>query len=209
MTAAVAATRRHLDPVLPSMEVLRRARQQPDLQALSRASSNLDGAPEADREVLHAARGSRRTGRFAGIYLNREPSDGLEPSTPSLPWRLTYSAPGRRRRASRLALVDLCAFAALLDLCPETPRKSLRTPVPVPKTCPQDAVWLGSQISPVVVMLAGGSQGVRVRFTLSEVGVTSGAASAGSGSCRGSRRRGTRRRRGSTSSSLRRARVNG
>jgi hypothetical protein len=36
-----------------------------------------------------------------------------------------------------LSSVDLCAFGALVDLFLEMPWAALRSPVPVPKTCPQ------------------------------------------------------------------------
>ena len=44
-----------------------------------------------------------------------KPSDGLEPSTPSLP------SMGRRSRASHLVFVDPCGFDALVDVFLERP----------------------------------------------------------------------------------------
>jgi hypothetical protein len=44
------------------------------------------------REVLRGAGPDNRTTRFAGNSSEEEPSDGLEPSTPSLPWKLRPSA---------------------------------------------------------------------------------------------------------------------
>jgi hypothetical protein len=76
-----------------------------------------------------------------------EPSDGLEPSTPSLPWRISSAAAGSRDRLPALFSVGLCVFGALVDLFLEMPWAALRSPVPVPKTCPQavrllaDAPW--------------------------------------------------------------------
>ena len=43
-----------------------------------------EGAPESASSPLHGHAETRKT-RFAG--LSQKPSDGLEPSTPSLPWR--------------------------------------------------------------------------------------------------------------------------
>jgi hypothetical protein len=83
-------------------EVLRGARQQADLQALCVRAGDLEGGLQRCREVPCAAYPDNRTIRFAAISLTLEPSDGLEPSTPSLPWRLKRSAAGRRQRASRL-----------------------------------------------------------------------------------------------------------
>jgi len=63
-------------------------------------------------------------GRISGDF--GEPSDGLEPSTPSLPWREGVALPA-------LFFVDLCVFSvastdSLTGLsCPKEPR-----------TCPQD-----------------------------------------------------------------------
>jgi hypothetical protein len=71
-----------------------------------------------------------------------KPSDGLEPSTPSLPWRLKRSKAGRRSRASRLVFVGLCGFAVLFDVFLDLPRVAQRSPVPVPKTYPQTVVLL-------------------------------------------------------------------
>ena len=42
-----------------------------------------------------------------------------------------------RFRLPALFSAELRGFAAFLDVCPETPRVALRSPAPVPKTCPQ------------------------------------------------------------------------
>ena len=48
-----------------------------------------------------------------------------------------------------LFFLDLCAFDARLHLVFETPRAALTSPAPVPKTCPQAVVSLGSGTSRV------------------------------------------------------------
>src|SRR2546428_10413552 len=48
--------------------------------------------------------------------------------------------------------VDLCAFAALVDLRLEASRQALRTPAPVLKTGPQAVVMLGIEIAPVAAV---------------------------------------------------------
>ena len=77
---------RTIEP-LPIKEVLCATRRQVILQALCGALTELEPSSRGSREVLCAANCDNRTSRFAGISSNLEPSDGLEPSTPSLPWR--------------------------------------------------------------------------------------------------------------------------
>jgi hypothetical protein len=73
------------DPLLLT-EVLRRTQQQLDLQALCGRRGELDTGREAIGRCSAVLAQTTKTGRFAGIFLILEPSDGLEPSTPSLPW---------------------------------------------------------------------------------------------------------------------------
>jgi hypothetical protein len=62
-----------------------------------------------------------------------KPSDGLEPSNPSLPFR-----------APALFFVDRRGFGTFLDVCLEATRVALRSPPPVPKTSPQIVVALSN-----------------------------------------------------------------
>ena len=128
---------RNGDPV-PTKEVLRRTGQHYDLQALCGRRGDLDSGFRRCREVLRDAGSDNRTGQFAGDFLLLEPSDGLEPSTPSLPWRVR-AAGGDRGTAlvCRISLLTTC-FRRQPHPGPGAPRRSLRTPRPVPKTCPQD-----------------------------------------------------------------------
>jgi len=50
-----------------------------------------------------------------------KPSDGLEPSTHSLPWRLKHSAAGGGFARAALSFPLLCAFPVLLSLVLEVP----------------------------------------------------------------------------------------
>jgi hypothetical protein len=63
-----------------------------------------------------------------------KPSDGLEPSTPSLPWRISSSAEGSRRPASRLVFRG---SMRLRGSCRPLPRDALGGPEER-GTCPQD-----------------------------------------------------------------------
>jgi hypothetical protein len=56
-------------------------------------------------------------------------------------------ATGRRFGLPALLFADLCGLAAFFDVFPEPPRVVLRIPAPVPKTCPQVVVALGSDRS--------------------------------------------------------------
>jgi hypothetical protein len=58
-----------------------------DLRAVCGSSGERRGCPDRGLEVPCAATSDNKNPRFPGIFLFREPSDGLEPSTPSLPWR--------------------------------------------------------------------------------------------------------------------------
>ena len=85
------------------------------------------------REVLCAACSDNRTCRFAGTFLRREPSDGLEPSTPSFLWRIQAAKEGLRNSACwRVfpATTSLRRSGAYL------PRRALSLPQK-PRTCPQ------------------------------------------------------------------------
>jgi hypothetical protein len=72
---------------LPLREVLRSIGQQLDLQGLLQPLSELSSRPDGNAEVPCGAVFDNKNPRFPGIFLLLEPSDGLEPSTPSLPWR--------------------------------------------------------------------------------------------------------------------------
>jgi hypothetical protein len=50
-----------------------------------------------------------------------KPSNGLEPLTPSLPWRISSSAVRRRRRAARLVLPAFTRLGLRFHLCLEAP----------------------------------------------------------------------------------------
>ena len=50
------------------------------------------GGPQTlpNEEVLHSVhRGNKEAACYSGFVIPKEPSDGLEPSTPSLPWRFS------------------------------------------------------------------------------------------------------------------------
>jgi hypothetical protein len=87
-------------------EVLRGARQQADLQALCVRAGDLEGGLQRCRGVPCAAYPDNRTIRFAAISLTLEPSDGLEPSTPSLPWSLG----GKRSQPTATVFAYLSRF---------------------------------------------------------------------------------------------------
>jgi hypothetical protein len=55
------------------------------------------GGPETlfNEEALHSVhRGNKEAAFYSGFVIPKEPSDGLEPSTPSLPWRIRGRTPG-------------------------------------------------------------------------------------------------------------------
>ena len=63
---------------------------------------------------IHALRAVQRLNTYekaptCGAFA--EPSDGLEPSTPSLPWRIRSASASRRRAAS--GFVFSCSYAVL------------------------------------------------------------------------------------------------
>jgi hypothetical protein len=64
------------------------------IQAISCAAGiRADGTALPFREVLYSVtRGNKKAAICSGFVFLREPSDGLEPSTPSLPWRIRASA---------------------------------------------------------------------------------------------------------------------
>jgi hypothetical protein len=102
-------------------------------------------------QILGTGRGSLKNWSYVTEATKKaicwpfvKPSDGLEPSTPSLPWRLKA-----RQRVGRFALpalffLGLRGFVVPLDVFLDPPRVTLRSPVPVPKTCPQDTGCLGA-----------------------------------------------------------------
>jgi hypothetical protein len=122
----------HAEP-LRLREVLRMLAQQVDFQALRRRKGEVR-SPRGYKEVPCDAYSDNGTCRFAGTFLRREPSDGLEPSTPSLPWRIRASPIGPVNGACE------CAFpASRLVLLPAAPlpRSALSLPEE-PCTCPQN-----------------------------------------------------------------------
>jgi hypothetical protein len=85
-------------------------------------------------EVPCDADSDNRTSNFAGTFLLLEPSDGLEPSTPSLPWRI---------RVARGTERDSACYRVFPVTTPlRLPSASLpRTPLTLPdnpRTCPQN-----------------------------------------------------------------------
>jgi hypothetical protein len=69
---------------------------------------------------------------FAGLFF--KPSDGLEPSTPSLPWRTRAAGEGRNNSACLHVFPATALFR--LPAVP-LPRRALTLPEK-PQTCPQD-----------------------------------------------------------------------
>src|ERR687892_590786 len=70
-------------------------------------------------ETRNLAIAGNTTCPFAGLLC--KPSDGLEPSTPSLPRRFSCRAAGRGRRASRLVFLHLGRFFYSIHLFLERP----------------------------------------------------------------------------------------
>ena len=68
--------------------------------------------PFRTRDAVAARQCRQRYMPICRDFMSK-PSDGLEPSTPSLPWRLEPSAAGRRSRASRLVFRGLVRLSAL------------------------------------------------------------------------------------------------
>ena len=103
----------------------------------STSAVGADGSKTGSRSnhAVHTASRSERKSAKCGAFA--EHSDGLEPSTPSLPWRLRLQRRVREGRLPALISLDLCAFGALVDLFLEMAWAALRDPVSVPGTCPQ------------------------------------------------------------------------
>ena len=57
------------------------------LQALCEWRDELESGSDNSEEVLCGAAPDNKNPRFPGVSSQVKPSDGLEPSTPSLPWR--------------------------------------------------------------------------------------------------------------------------
>jgi hypothetical protein len=75
---------------LPIPSLLGRCSEVPGSRSICRGlqpRSELNSPPDGKAEVLCGAVLDNKNPRFPGIFLLLEPSDGLEPSTPSLPWR--------------------------------------------------------------------------------------------------------------------------
>jgi hypothetical protein len=127
---------------LPSMEVLCA------LQSLCSSQGHVRG-PALGTDLGDSLRvtqelvGSRRGNKKAICWPFAKPSDGLEPSTPSLPWRLKRGATASCIRAFGLVSLVLCGFSTFPLARLEVPRITLRHPRPIPKTCPQGAVRTG------------------------------------------------------------------
>jgi hypothetical protein len=65
-----------------------------------------------------------------------EPSDGLEPSTPSLPWRIHAAGGGLRTALATAFFLQLPRFVCKTHPFLQEPRVSLRNLEPVPRTQP-------------------------------------------------------------------------
>jgi hypothetical protein len=64
-----------------------------------RIERRADDAVRTAWEVVCGAITDNKSPRFPGIFFLQEPSDGLEPSTPSLPWRFRAAGEGLRNSA--------------------------------------------------------------------------------------------------------------
>jgi hypothetical protein len=67
------------------------------------------GGPETlpNEEVLHSVhRGNKEAAFYSGFVIRKEPSDGLEPSTPSLPWNFS----GKRWQPVATDLAYFCGL---------------------------------------------------------------------------------------------------
>src|SRR4029453_16186898 len=64
-----------------------------------RERSEFDKRSRGTAEVLRGAFLDNKNPRCPGIFSLSEPSDGLEPSTPSLPWRIQPAATRRGKSA--------------------------------------------------------------------------------------------------------------
>jgi hypothetical protein len=121
-------------------EVLRRPGQQAHLQALCGRRSERD-VVRTPREVLCAACLDNRTSRFAGTSWRIEPSDGLEPSTPSLPSRFREGLGITGNRLLASYSLHLRRFGRLSHPFLEPPLPTRESPEPVPRTCPHPDLW--------------------------------------------------------------------
>jgi hypothetical protein len=88
------------------------------------------------REMLCGTTPDNKTERFAGSFLSLEPSDGLEPSTPSLPWRFRGGTGGHGRASA----VTFFLQNRALTLCRECPRVPARAQADVPVSYPRVVV---------------------------------------------------------------------
>jgi hypothetical protein len=75
--------------------------------------------------------------RFTGIFSLLKPSDGLEPSTPSLPWRFRIANDVGRNRSCGAVSPAISVMQALRLTFLGDPSLALRIPAPVPRTYPQ------------------------------------------------------------------------
>ena len=133
-----------LNEPLRTREVLCGTGHQVDLRALCRGRDELDQWSRRCREVLRIAIKDNKNPRFPGISSLLKPSDGLEPSTPSLPWRFRgvtrvharssatqfllqielILAGDMRREASRLSFL-MCPFCVRAVLTSTTTARPL------------------------------------------------------------------------------------
>ena len=108
-----------------------------DLQALSGRVRELGCGPDGRAEVLCGAALAAKIPDFRGFFAGREPSDGLEPSTPSLPWRIDGVEEGGGKALATSFSPQLSRFGCLVHPSskgPESPwRASNLSPKSVPK----------------------------------------------------------------------------
>jgi hypothetical protein len=91
--------------------------------------------PLLEKEVVDSVHhGNKKAAFYSDFLVPDKPSNGLEPLTPSLPWRLTCSAAGRSRRASCLALRVFMPFGGSRGPVPGASPSNPETT----KNCPQD-----------------------------------------------------------------------
>ena len=98
--------------------------------------SELNSPPTVNAEVLCGAVLDNKNPRFPGIFLLLEPSDGLEPSTPSLPWRFWGGTGGHGRALAITFFLQFCTLRSVLRVsaCPRVPAHA-RAGVPVSYPC--------------------------------------------------------------------------
>jgi hypothetical protein len=78
----------------------------------------------------------------AASSFQKEPSDGLEPSTPSLPWRLRALGPGSAIALYKRVSAANRPFEPAEARAADPPSADPQDPRPIPKTCPQaSACW--------------------------------------------------------------------